>query len=288
MAKRKKSRSGKKSSSSQDKKGSGKKGGQVPVVESALFTAPDPPPPFTRPPTFTPNPVQNPAALTPKPALPERKREKQTRGGKPTTSTHELLAEVPAPPRAKPASPRSKPQQPPAKSPPPVKTPPHGRAPLAKPAPSQAKPAQARTRPPQPKSQHPEFESLLPPHLSNADAGLSQSQIYETLAALLVPYARKMESEWHPKIGFCLKAKSARTGRETHFGAVQALPDGVAYHLFPLYGHPDLIEGLSPDLFNRMRGKTCFHFDSLNAGLVAELAQLTHAGFERFVADGVF
>ena len=113
------------------------------------------------------------------------------------------------------------------------------------------------------------------------------AQIYETLAALLVPYARKMESEMHPRIGFCLKARSARTGRETHFGAVQALPDGVAYHLFPLYGHPDLIERLTPDLYNRMRGKTCFHFQDLHAGLVAELAELTHAGFERFLADGV-
>jgi len=34
--------------------------------------------------------------------------------------------------------------------------------------------------------------------------------------------------------------------------------------------------------------KTCFHFESLHAGLLAELAQLTHAGFERFLADGVF
>ena len=125
------------------------------------------------------------------------------------------------------------------------------------------------------------------PTPSARSADMTLAQIYETLAALLVPYARKMESEMHPKIGFCLKAKSARTGRETHFGAVQALPDGVAYHLFPLYGHPDLLENISPELFNRMRGKTCFQFDSLHAGLVAELAELTHAGFERFLADGV-
>src|SRR5262245_59710223 len=32
---------------------------------------------------------------------------------------------------------------------------------------------------------------------------LTSVQIYETLAALLVPYARRMESEMHPKIGFC-------------------------------------------------------------------------------------
>jgi hypothetical protein len=116
---------------------------------------------------------------------------------------------------------------------------------------------------------------------------LSLTQIYETLAALLVPYARKMESEMHPKIGFCLKAKSARTGRETHFGAVQVLPDCVAYHLFPLYAHPDLLKNVSPELHARLRSPTTFHFETLHAGLVAELAELTHAGFERFLADGV-
>jgi hypothetical protein len=113
------------------------------------------------------------------------------------------------------------------------------------------------------------------------------SQIYETLAALLVPYARKMESEMHPKIGFCLKSRSPKTGREVHFGGVQVQPDGVAYHLFPLYAHPDLLQNVSPELHQRMRGQTCFHFEDLHAGLVAELAELTHAGFERFLADGL-
>jgi hypothetical protein len=199
---------------------------------------------------FTPPP----SALTP--ALPASERGRgNTRGGKSTFSTHELLQEVPTPPRSKPAPPAPRPQsQKPPASPKPT-------APRAKSTPS------SRSAPHKP---------------------LSMAQIYETLAALLVPYARKMESEMHPKIGFCLKARSARTGRETHFGAVQALPDGVAYHLFPLYGHPELLEGVSPELFNCMRGKTCFHFAGLHAGLVAELAELTHRGFERFLSDGVF
>jgi hypothetical protein len=129
------------------------------------------------------------------------------------------------------------------------------------------------------------LEEVLP--VQQLPAGMSLTQIHETLAALLVPYARRMESEMHPKIGFCLKARSARTGRETHFGAVQVLPDCVAYHLFPLYGHPELLKNVSPELHSRMRSSTCFHFATLHAALVAELAELTHAGFEAFVADGV-
>jgi len=171
-------------------------------------------------------PADGSSALTPAPALPvsERgKRERATRGGKSTMSTHEFLAEV----------------------------------------------------------------LPVPPPLTAPGETLTLTQIYETLAALLVPYARKMESEMHPKIGFCLKAKSARTGRETHFGAVQVLPDCVAYHLFPLYAHPELLKNVSPELNNRLRSPTCFHFETLHAGLVAELAELTHSGFEAFLADGV-
>ena len=131
-----------------------------------------------------------------------------------------------------------------------------------------------------------EFQEQVLPYAPLPPA-LSLSKILETRAALLGPNARRMDSEMHPKIGFCLKAKSARTGRETHFGAVQILGDVVAYHLFPLYAHPDLLKNVSPELHSRMRGSTCFHFDSLHPGLVAELAELTHSGFERFVADGV-
>jgi len=120
-----------------------------------------------------------------------------------------------------------------------------------------------------------------------AAAPVTMAQLYEALAALLVPYARKMESEMHPKIGFCLKAKNARTGRESHFGAVQAVPDGVAYHLFPLYGHPELLDGLSAEVFNRLRSKTHFHFESLGTPEIAELAKLTQRAFESFVSEGM-
>jgi hypothetical protein len=268
MAKRKKSKGGKRSRKSGGKRSRSKGAQAVLPEQSQLFTESGP-------------------SLTPAPALPTQNpsstRERKTRGGKSTLSTHEFLTEVPTPTR--PATSRPANSRPASSRPTPARPAP-APAPRARPAqnPPQ-KPAQkpAQQRAPQ---QTPRAPQRAPQH--GPQHPLSQSQIYETLAALFVPYARKMESEMHPKIGFCLKVRSARTGRETHFGAVQALADGVAFHLFPLYAHPDLLEGLSPDLFNRMRGKTCFHFDSLDAGLVAELAQLTHAGFERFLSDGVF
>jgi len=221
MAKKKSSKSDPKADAKNQKKPAAKKPGAQTGSRTRSAAGSNP----TSPTSSTPK-SGDPSALTPAPALPvtERsKRERATRGGKSTMSTHEFLAEV-------------LPQ---------------------------------------------------PPPLAAPGETLTLTQIYETLAALLVPYARKMESEMHPKIGFCLKAKSARTGRETHFGAVQVLPDCVAYHLFPLYAHPDLLKNVSPELNSRLRSPTCFHFETLHAGLVAELAELTHSGFERFLADGV-
>src|SRR5262245_47050825 len=35
----------------------------------------------------------------------------------------------------------------------------------------------------------------------------SMSEVYEALAAILVPYALQFEAEMHPRVGYCLKAK---------------------------------------------------------------------------------
>ena len=50
----------------------------------------------------------------------------------------------------------------------------------------------------------------------------------------------------------------------------------------PVYIFPDLLEGLSDGLKKRMQGKSCFNFTTLDKALVAELAQLTTTGIERF------
>ena len=57
--------------------------------------------------------------------------------------------------------------------------------------------------------------------------------------------------------------------------------------LFALYSHPELVANSSPELVCRLRGPTSFRFSTLHAALVAELAELTHACYEQFVADGV-
>ncbi|MDO8484805.1 MAG: hypothetical protein Q7S35_07655 [Candidatus Limnocylindrales bacterium] len=58
----------------------------------------------------------------------------------------------------------------------------------------------------------------------------------------------------------------------------------MSYYLMSVYGCPDLLETMSPELRRRMQGKACFNFTSVDESLFAELARITEAGFERFLA----
>jgi hypothetical protein len=56
----------------------------------------------------------------------------------------------------------------------------------------------------------------------------------------------------------------------------------VSYHLMPVYGCPEMLEGLSEPLRARMQGKACFNFKTVEPDLVEELTRLTEQGFQRF------
>jgi hypothetical protein len=56
----------------------------------------------------------------------------------------------------------------------------------------------------------------------------------------------------------------------------------VSYYLMPVYGMPELLSGVSPELRRRMQGKACFNFTRVDEALFAELATLTATGIERF------
>jgi hypothetical protein len=51
----------------------------------------------------------------------------------------------------------------------------------------------------------------------------------------------------------------------------------VSYHLMGLDGNGALAAGLSPALRARMHGKTCFNFQRADAGIMAELREVTDA-----------
>ncbi|HRE79462.1 MAG TPA: hypothetical protein PLN52_00375, partial [Opitutaceae bacterium] len=58
-------------------------------------------------------------------------------------------------------------------------------------------------------------------------------------------------------------------------GTVTIKKSYVAYHLMPLYTHPELADGISAQLAQRKQGKTCFNFARVDEALFKELTRLT-------------
>jgi hypothetical protein len=80
-------------------------------------------------------------------------------------------------------------------------------------------------------------------------------------------------SEWH--------------SQELFFGAVKVGKRYVSYHLMPIYARPELLTCISPELKQRMQGKSCFNFTRIDEPLLAELSALTQQGIEAFQDDGL-
>ncbi len=58
----------------------------------------------------------------------------------------------------------------------------------------------------------------------------------------------------------------------------------VSFHFMPVYASPQLMTSMSPALRRRMQGKSCFNFTTVDEPLFEELAELTKAGLESYLA----
>ena len=70
-------------------------------------------------------------------------------------------------------------------------------------------------------------------------------------------------------------------GKDLWFGAVVTGKSYVSYHLIAVYGFPDLLEDISPELKKRKQGKACFNFKTVDETLFKELARLTEKSYQR-------
>ncbi|HWC27818.1 MAG TPA: hypothetical protein VG474_14610 [Solirubrobacteraceae bacterium] len=84
-------------------------------------------------------------------------------------------------------------------------------------------------------------------------------------------------------------AKTGPSGTPMPFGALQTTEGQVRFRLMPVYSHPELLDGLSDALRERMEGRVSFDFtpETATPELVAELSELVDAGLARYRADGL-
>jgi hypothetical protein len=111
--------------------------------------------------------------------------------------------------------------------------------------------------------------------------------VFDRLAAIFAPYRSTLIAKADEPGDLSLETPpSTAYPSGLFFGAVKIGKRYVSFHLMPVYVHPDLLNGMSPELRKRMQGKSCFNFTRADDGLFAELETLTAAGFARFQDDG--
>src|SRR5262249_5682513 len=107
---------------------------------------------------------------------------------------------------------------------------------------------------------------------------------FDTLRALFTPYGKTLTVVKETPTAYYLASKTSKTksGAAIWFGGVEIKKNYVSLHLITVYGNPALADTLSPALRQRMQGKSCFNFTTLDPVLLKELAALTKKGYAGF------
>jgi hypothetical protein len=64
---------------------------------------------------------------------------------------------------------------------------------------------------------------------------------------------------------------------------VQAAGDRIKFSFLPMHGHPEILDGVSPDLLRRRTGASVFKLAVGDETLLDELERLVGRGFDVYV-----
>ena len=98
---------------------------------------------------------------------------------------------------------------------------------------------------------------------------------------ILEPYRDRLEAG--PVYGVGMLRRQGG-GAHDWFAGTRVGKNYVSYYLMPVYGLPELLAGISPELRRRQQGKSCFNFSAIDESLMAELEVLTERSFEAFMS----
>jgi hypothetical protein len=110
------------------------------------------------------------------------------------------------------------------------------------------------------------------------------AEVERRLREILAPYRATLATTQDGPEGLVLEIPGLEGKPWGYVAGVRTGKRYVSYHLMPVYGFPELIELMSPELRRRMQGKSCFNFTKVDEPLFAELAALTAEGVERYRA----
>lgn len=70
-----------------------------------------------------------------------------------------------------------------------------------------------------------------------------------------------------------------------YFASVVQKPKDIRFYFFPIYTHVDKYGPLSSEMKKCLKGKSCFHFKTLDAALEKELRDMVALGIELYQND---
>ncbi len=121
------------------------------------------------------------------------------------------------------------------------------------------------------------FESIRFLRMNNPE------DVFHHLKNILVPYSNGMVVVVDEPDNFYLDTHHIMKNKKPmYFGSTKINKNYVSFHLMPVYVFPELLEAISPKLRERMQGKSCFNFKSIDASLLQELKELTKAGYAKY------
>jgi len=105
-----------------------------------------------------------------------------------------------------------------------------------------------------------------------------------TLRAILEKHRGKMIVTADTPTDYSLASATMtdRSGRPLFAAAVQIKKSYVSFHFMPIYADPGLRDSLSPALRNRMQGKGCFNFTTVEPAHARELSAVIKKGIAGF------
>jgi hypothetical protein len=112
------------------------------------------------------------------------------------------------------------------------------------------------------------------------------NEVFATLKAIFKPYAKKMVVVQDTPSCYYLDTRYIMKNKKPLcFGAVRMGKNYVSFYLMSVYASPDLLKAMSPELKQRMQGKSCFNFKEVDEKLFKELDKLTKAGAAKFSSE---
>jgi hypothetical protein len=110
------------------------------------------------------------------------------------------------------------------------------------------------------------------------------SEVERRLRAILAPHRATLAATKDGPNGLVLEIPGLEGKPWGYVAGVKKNKSYVTFHLMPVYGFPELMSSMSPELKRRMQGKSCFNFTKVDEPLFAELTQLTNMSVERYRA----